>query len=81
MSKGKQVALQGIGITLLPEKAAWLPASQTLLVADWHLGKARHFRKEGIYMPPAGTGKELDTLQLLMELYRPGTVIFLGDLF
>jgi DNA ligase-associated metallophosphoesterase len=81
VSKGKQITLKGTRIMLLPEKAVWLPATQTLLVADWHLGKARHFRKEGIYMPPAGMEKELDRLQLLMEQYRPEILVFLGDLF
>jgi uncharacterized protein len=38
-------------IVLLPGRAAWMPATRTLLVADLHLGKAATFRHAGIPVP------------------------------
>ncbi|MGC4057371.1 MAG: hypothetical protein QM743_04515 [Chitinophagaceae bacterium] len=33
-------------LTLLPEKAIYIPHMKALAIADVHLGKARHFRRE-----------------------------------
>jgi uncharacterized FlgJ-related protein len=40
-----------VSVELLPEKAAFIPESATLLIADPHFGKATHFRKAGIPIP------------------------------
>jgi DNA ligase-associated metallophosphoesterase len=68
-------------IQLLPEKVAFLPQHQTLIVADIHLGKASHFRKEGIMIPLPSTCPDLKCLEGLFDTLNPTTVVFLGDLF
>jgi len=79
--KGKQITWGETSILLLPQKVIFLPQYGTMLLADWHLGKATHFRKHGIYMPHPGVERELLKLQALIRVYHPGTVVFLGDLF
>ena len=49
------IAVGGQPLTLLPEKAAFLPASRTLLVADAHIGKAVTFRALGVPVPRGTT--------------------------
>lgn len=53
----------------------------TLLLADLHLGKANHFRKAGIPVPPAVGDANIDRLICLLLEFKPLKVIFLGDLF
>lgn len=66
---------------LLPERAAFLPVYNVLLLADLHLGKAGHFRKNGI--PVSGQVHQEDILRLeqLMIVSQAKTIVFLGDLF
>lgn len=52
-----------------------------LLIADLHLGKGAHFRKEGIAVPTNILEKELQKLEALIDLFQPKRVVFLGDLF
>ncbi len=68
-------------IQLLPEKVAFLPQYNTLVVADIHLGKASHFRKEGIIIPLPSECPDLKCLGELFDTLDPTTVVFLGDLF
>lgn len=68
-------------IQLLPQKVAFLPKHQTLVVADIHLGKVSHFRKEGIMIPLPTGSPDLSCLGTLFDALCPTTVIFLGDLF
>ncbi len=79
--KARELVLQDIPIWLLPQKAVFLPGSDTLLVADLHLGKATHFRRQGIAISAVRATGELDRLTRLIDVYRPAAVIFLGDLF
>ena len=53
----------------------------TLLISDVHLGKISHFRKHGIAVPQKAVQKNFVALANLVELYKPKTIIFLGDLF
>lgn len=66
---------------LLPEKALYLPAERLLVIADVHLGKARHFRKEGIAIPANTQADDYRRLAKLFEKVNPSKVHFLGDLF
>jgi uncharacterized protein len=58
-------AVRAGALKLLPERAAFAPASKTLFVADLHLGKAATFRALGT---PAPTGVSEETLRRLAEL-------------
>lgn len=73
--------LKGEQLQLLPEKAIYWPSQKTLLIADTHLGKIRHFRKSGIAIPGKAGYRNLMHLQSLLLNLKPEKVIFLGDLF
>lgn len=68
-------------IHLLPEKAAYLPLHRVLLIADVHLGKASHFRKEGIIIPVPPISGDLSSIKKMIQRLNPKTIIFMGDLF
>lgn len=70
----------GQALTLLPEKAAFLPESRTLLVADAHIGKAVSFRRLGVPVPRGTTSENLAVLSALVERLGVRQLVFLGDL-
>ena len=69
------------GFTFLPERAIWWEAEKTLIVADLHLGKAGHFRRNGIAVPNAVNTDTLNRLEHLIVQQKPARVLVLGDLF
>jgi DNA ligase-associated metallophosphoesterase len=71
----------GNDLHLLPEKAIYLEAHKTLLVADVHLGKSETFQSLGIPIPNAINQATIDRLQTLCTQYQPTTLLILGDLF
>jgi DNA ligase-associated metallophosphoesterase len=66
---------------LLNEKALFRANDATLIVADLHLGKAQHFRKNGIYLPQKSAEKDYERLKKLITSFKPIRIILLGDLF
>jgi DNA ligase-associated metallophosphoesterase len=69
----------GQALTLLPQKAAFLASSRTLLVADAHIGKSSTFRALGVPVPHGTTGETLAALSSLIATWRARRVVFLGD--
>lgn len=68
-------------VVLLPGRAAFLPASRTLLVSDIHLGKAATFRQAGIPVPEGSAQRDLARLERLVVEHEVGRLVVLGDLF
>jgi len=68
-------------IVLLPGRAAWMPATRTLLVADVHLGKAATFRQAGIPVPEGSAQQDLGRLVRLVQETSAARLLVLGDLF
>ena len=68
-------------VVLLPGRAAFLPASATLLVADLHLGKAATFRKAGIPVPEGSSQADLARLARLVHETAARRLVIVGDLF
>jgi len=66
---------------LLPGRYLYWPAQEAVLLADLHLGKATHFRREGVYVPGDIIQKELGRLQTMLESLAVRQVFILGDLF
>ena len=64
---------------LLPEKAAFLPDSSTLLIADAHIGKAVSFRALGVPVPAGTTTENLKLISNLVLRHQVQRLIFLGD--
>jgi len=78
---GPQASLALPDILLLPGRAAFLPASRTLLVADLHLGKAAAFRRAGIPVPEGSAQQDLQRLADLVHAHDVRRLLVLGDLF
>ena len=72
----KEVALR-----LLPERAAYWEAEQTLLIADVHLGKDATFRAEAVPLPLGSTASDLDRLSSLVTRTGATRLVVLGDLY
>ncbi|MEO8060233.1 MAG: ligase-associated DNA damage response endonuclease PdeM [Burkholderiales bacterium] len=64
---------------LLPEKAAFLPETSTLLIADAHIGKALSFRKLGVPVPHGTTAETLAVVSALVDRLEAKRIVFLGD--
>jgi len=73
------VLVGGRPLTLLPEKAAFIAASGTLLVADAHIGKAVSFRALGVPVPRGTTTETLAGLSILAARTGARRIVFLGD--
>jgi len=70
----------GLPLRLLPQRAAFLPAQRTLLIADAHIGKAATFRRLGLPVPHGTTAQTLALLDELIEGTGAARIVFLGDL-
>ncbi len=77
----KEVKIRGEDLQLLPERAVFWHGEQALLIADLHIGKVGHFRKNGIAVPGKAESNNLWRLANMLMDYKPETVYFLGDLF
>lgn len=66
---------------LHPYKALYWVQQEALLLADLHLGKAAHFRREGIPVPRDAGNTNWDKLIALLLEFQPKVVYILGDLF
>jgi DNA ligase-associated metallophosphoesterase len=73
------IQLAGETIELLPERALYWPARETLFVADTHWGKAAAFRAHSIPVPMGTTADDLDRLTRAIEKTACRRVVLLGD--
>ena len=73
------IAAGGQVLMLMPEKCVFLPDSDTLLVADAHIGKAVSFRALGVPVPGGTTGETLALLSSLVRRLAVRRIVFLGD--
>lgn len=69
----------GTDLFLLPEHAAWCPATKTIWIADLHLGKEQTFRRSGIPIPDLLL-HDLARLSRILEMTCVRKVYILGDL-
>lgn len=69
----------GEELVLLPQKAAYWPRAQMLIVADIHFGKAASFRALGVPVPAGTTSANLLALDELLALLPVQHILFLGD--
>lgn len=75
------IEINNYQFTLLHERALFKNDERLLIIADIHLGKASHFRKEGISIPAKTQLKDYENLAKLFRRIEPLKVYFLGDLF
>lgn len=77
----QKVILAGEELILHPLKAIYWPAKKTIFIADFHLGKGAHFRRNGIMVHSGIDLVNLKNLNQLLKNFSVDQVIFLGDLF
>ena len=75
------LTMAGEELLLLPERAGWWPARETLLVADVHWGKGASFRSLGVAVPRGTTVEGLGRLSRALERTGASRIVFLGDLW
>jgi uncharacterized protein len=66
-------------LELLPDHAALMIKTKTLLVADLHLGKAQTFQTFGLPIPSGHETRDLERLAHLVQKTRAARVVILGD--
>lgn len=82
MQKGNIfLEINGIQLQLQTSRSLFIPKFQMVIVSDVHLGKAGHFRKNGIPISSAIHVDDISRLQTLIDESQPETMLFLGDLF
>ncbi len=67
-------------IILHAERAAELPRTRTVIIADVHWGKATALRAYGVPVPAGGTTSDLLRLDALLHRTRAHHLLVLGDL-
>ncbi|MBS1997249.1 MAG: ligase-associated DNA damage response endonuclease PdeM [Cyanobacteria bacterium SZAS LIN-2] len=75
-----RIKLAGEDALLLPQKAMFLPACKTLVVADVHIGKGASFRSRTFFAPDGMTSRDLNCLSKLIQKFKAERLIVLGDL-
>lgn len=67
-------------LQLLPQRALWWPARQTLVVADVHLHKDHARRRRGLALPQGAQDEDLAKLDTLLAQTGARQLLVLGDL-
>ena len=80
IAQASPVVIAGETLQLFATRAIYRPATDTLLVADPHFGKAAAFRAAGVYVPEATTDAILERLDSSLRVSGARRVVFLGDL-
>lgn len=73
------IVVGGEPLQLLPQRAAYVAAHRTLLVADAHFGKAISFRRLGVPVPDGTTAGTLARLADALSATAAERIVFLGD--
>ncbi|MCH1417633.1 MAG: ligase-associated DNA damage response endonuclease PdeM [Flavobacteriaceae bacterium] len=77
----KRIEINENHFDLHPSGAGYWVEKKTLLLADVHLGKVAHFRKNGIAVPRKAEGAFYEKITLLLNEFEVDRILFLGDLF
>lgn len=65
---------------LTNQRVLYWPGKNILILSDLHLGKAAHFRKNGIPIPVQISLQDIGRLESLLDYYNPAKLIIVGDL-
>ena len=76
-----ETTINGQLFTMHSSGAVFWNEKNTLLIADVHLGKVMHFRKNGFAIPNDALHKNFEKLVEVVDFFNPSTILFLGDLF
>lgn len=76
----KNITLQNEQFTLTNQRALFWKKEKALVLSDLHIGKAAHFRKNGIALTSHLMKNDLERLSILIEYFQPEKFIVVGDL-
>ena len=74
------VEIAGEKLVLFPERGLFWERGSTLLISDWHIGKADTFRAAGIGVPDGDLEEELARLESMVQQTAAAEILVLGDL-
>ena len=77
----KRLKIKNNHFILHPSGAIFWEEKSSLLLADIHLGKVAHFRKNGIAVPRKAEGAFYEKITGLLTEFPVKRFLFLGDLF
>ena len=77
----KQIKIQQQNFVLHSSGAIYWIEKATLMLADPHLGKIAHFRKNGIAVPRKAEGVFYNKVARIVDQFEIKRFLFLGDLF
>src|SRR5215470_20061146 len=72
--------IRGETLTLLPERAVYWPRTETLFIADLHIGKAATYRSLAVPIPEGTMQADLVRLSNALTRTNAKQLIILGDL-
>ncbi len=75
-----KILVRGESFELLSERALFWPARRLLVVADFHMGRAETFQRQGLWLPSESGQQDFERLAGLTERLGVAQVLFLGDL-
>lgn len=75
-----ETTLAGELVLLLPQKALYIPACKTLVLADVHIGKAASFRSRNFFAPDGISNFDLFRLSQMIHQFGAERLMILGDL-
>jgi len=75
-----EILIQSQAFVLLPQKAVYWKANNTLIICDLHLGKSSHFRSNGIPISGETARNDLMKLYDLLLNFTVKKLIIIGDL-
>ncbi len=76
----QSITFAGEEMSLTNQRVLYWPRAKALVLSDLHLGKAAHFRKNGIAMPRQIAEQDIYRLEQLIMHYAAEQVIITGDL-
>ncbi len=77
----KEIKFANSTLILTNKRAIYHADTKSLILSDLHLGKATHFRKNGIPISNNIVLNDLNRLAELIEFFKPIQVVVAGDFF
>lgn len=72
--------IQNQSLLLSPNRTLFWQEQQALICSDLHLGKAGHFRKSGIALPPHIFKEDVQKLFAAIQFFNAKQVLIVGDM-
>lgn len=76
----EQLKFGGKEFLLTNQRALFWEEKDMLILSDFHLGKASHFRRNGISIPTQIQGKDLKRFENLIHHFEAKEILVVGDL-